>query len=602
VAVFRGFFQERILPEMTYEGDSVESLRERLTQLESEVKRKDEQITRLEKANRDLSQKVQESGTQATGEISEIQETVKRLLTRIAMIVQGSKCLFMTYDENTQELTADSNALGFDDIDLSKFRVRADAGYSGEVFRTNEPTILYDAETDDRAMTEGLVQYGIRNAVSVPLIIEKRDEETNKVLERKTIGVLHVFNKRFGGIFVDEDIQLLVRLARNAAAVINTAHFIEVVVRERDEAVDTIQSLTMGLIMVNKNERITQMNNSALRIFGLTKEDLLGGKTYTEVIKDENVRSIFQQALEEDSEVVKDISLPDPSTPDQIHTFQVQSATVRNEAGETIGTAAILNDITEIKNVDKLRSAFVSTVSHELRTPLTSIKGFVATLLGDPDEEFYDKGMRHEFYTIINDECDRLKRLIDDLLNVARLDAGKGIEMNFGEANLHKIVEKVVVIENGSTYKKSNHTISAEIAPNVPEHIKADGDKVEQIFHNLVGNALKYSPNGGEVKIGVSMMSDELIQVAISDQGMGIPADQLSKMFQRFHRVDNRDTRTVGGTGIGLHLTKGLVEGHHGRIWLDSEYGKGSTFYFTLPITQEEDSDDGSKLAKAVSG
>ena len=131
--------------------------------------------------------------------------------------------------------------------------------------------------------------------------------------------------------------------------------------------------------------------------------------------------------------------------------------------------------------------------------------------------------------------------------------------------------------------------------------IRADGDKVEQILNNLISNALKYSPGGGQVKVTAKMIDPELIQFAISDQGMGIPAEYLPKMFGRFVRVDNRDTRTVGGTGIGLFLTKALVEQHEGRIWLESEYGKGTTFYFTLPTTQDE-SGDTQELARAVAG
>ncbi|GAB4451898.1 MAG: hypothetical protein OHK0029_01900 [Armatimonadaceae bacterium] len=588
---------------MTYEGDGDESLRQRLEHLEAELKRKDEHIARLEKERKDLSQKVQESG-QTIGEISEIEETLKRLLTRIAMIVQGTKCLFMVQDEtNPNQLIAHSPAMGFDDVDLDQVRVSSKEGYSAEVFQSNEPAILYDAETEERAQKDGLAQFGIHNGVSVPLIYIKRDEETNRVLEQQTFGVLHVFNKRFGGIFVDEDIQLLARLARNAAAVIKSADYIGQLKKQRDEAVETIQSLSMGLVMVNRNERITQMNHSAMRIFGLNREQVTSAKKYDEIITNEEVQGLIRRAMnqEDDETGGVEITMPDPDNSELVHAFQVETATVRNDAGETIGTAAILNDITELKNVDKMRGAFVSTVSHELRTPLTSIKGFVATLLQDTNEEYYDKDMRHEFYTIINDECDRLKRLIDDLLNVARIEAGRGIEMNVGEVAIKRMVDKVVTIENGSTYKRETHTIASEIDPNVPAAIEGDGDKIEQIFHNLVSNALKYSPNGGEVKITMKMMSDDLIQASVSDQGMGIPAEQLPKMFEKFHRVDNSDVRKVGGTGIGLFLTKALVEAHGGRIWLDSEYGKGTTFYFTLPTVQEEDG-DGQNLSQKVAG
>jgi two-component system phosphate regulon sensor histidine kinase PhoR len=589
---------------MSYDGESVESLHERLRGLEAELEKRGQHISRLEKANRELSDKLRDANVsgQATVEVSEIEETLKRMLTRVAMIVQGSKCLFMVQDKkNPSELVADSPALGFDGVDLGRIRVKISEGVSGEVFRESRATILYDAETDDRAQQENFASYGVTNGICVPLIIEKRDDETNKVLERKTIGVLHVFNKRFGNIFIDEDIQLLERLAKNAASIINAAESVKEVVREKDEVVSTIQSLAMGLVMVNRNERITQMNHSAMRIFGLTKEELMSGKNYDGIIKDEKMRDILKRALTEETEVVEEITLAEPANPDQSHVFQVQTAVVRNDAGDMIGTAAIMNDITEIKNVDKMKTAFVSTVSHELRTPLTSIKGFVSTLLQDT-EGFYDNDTRLEFYGIIDTECDRLRRLIDDLLNVSRIESGKAMELNIRDVEVRKLVENVTTIQNGSTYKRPNHTIAWEIEPNVPELVQADDDKLAQIFHNVIGNALKYSPRGGEVKVTGKMMSDELIQFAISDQGMGIPAEHLPRMFERFHRVDNRDTREIGGTGIGLYLVKAFVEAHHGRIWLESEYGKGTTFFFSLPVTQPEDDGEGGNLGHAISG
>ena len=134
----------------------------------------------------------------------------------------------------------------------------------------------------------------------------------------------------------------------------------------------------------------------------------------------------------------------------------------------------------------------------------------------------------------------------------------------------------------------------------MPHLIQADEDKVEQIFNNLISNALKYSPKGGQITVSGKMMSPELIQFAVSDQGMGIPKEHLAKMFQRFMRVDNRDTREIGGTGIGLFLVKALVEMHGGQIWLDSVYGEGTTFYFTLPTTQPDDDTSGD-LASRVS-
>lgn len=590
---------------MSYADGSAESLRDRLQKLEAELQRRNDHVARLEKVNKELSARVQEAsvGGQSPGEISEIEETLKRVLTRHAMIVQGNKCVFMVHDRENEELFADTPAFGFEPEDLKKMRIKVSEGVSGEVFRETRPIIMYDSETDDRAQAECWKEMGVKNGLCVPLIVERRDEETNAVLDRRTIGVLWVLNKKFGNIFFDEDVSLLERMAKNTAAVINSAESFRQVLREKEEVVETIESLTMGLIMVNRNERISQMNQSAMRIFGISKDDLAGGKTFDAVIKDDGVRDLIRRALTEDAELSEEVTLADTHNPEQQHVFQVQSATVRNDSGDTLGTAAIFNDITEIKNVDKMKTAFVSTVSHELRTPLTSIKGFISTLVGDT-EGFYDDEMRREFYTIIDTECDRLRRLIDDLLNVSRIENGATLEMNVAPFNLRETLEKVVTIQNGSTYKRPTHALQLEINGDLPQEIEADQDKVEQIFHNVVGNALKYSPSGGPVTIaghivGVNKEGVPMIEFAVSDKGLGMSEAFLKKVGEKFARADNRDTRTIGGTGIGLFLVKAFVEGHGGKMWPTSEgEGKGSTFHFTMPVKQPEEG--GGSLSGAV--
>ncbi|MBC7804944.1 MAG: GAF domain-containing protein [Akkermansiaceae bacterium] len=589
---------------MSFGEMSIESLQEKIRTVEGELERRNQHISRLEKENKALSQRVQEASEtqqQSASEISEMEETLKRMVVRVAMITQASKCLFLIHDSESKELFADPPAHGFDEEQIKSFRIPIEGTVAGDCFRENKPQIIYDAESDDRASRENLASLGVKNGLCVPLIVERRDEETGKVLDRRTIGVLYVFNKRFGGVFVNEDVQLLARMAQGTASIINMAESYRQIVKERDEVIETIESLSMGLIMVSKTGRIAQMNNSALRVFGLKREEIGGGKTYEAVIQDEKAVDLIRRAIADEVDLGEEISLPDREAPEgSPRVFQLQSAQVRTEGGDSIGTAIILNDITQIKNVDKMKTAFVSTVSHELRTPLTSIKGFVATLVQDT-EGYYDADTRHEFYTIIDDQCDRLKRLIDDLLSISRIEAGNALELNVGDVNLRQIVETAMRIQESSTSKKENHTLSFEIAPEVPPQIQGDGDKVEQILANLVSNALKYSPGGGNVAVKAKMMASDMVEFAVSDQGMGIPPEHLSKMGERFHRVDNRDTRTIGGTGIGLFLVKHLVEIHGGKMWIDSEVGKGSVFHFSLPTTQPDEI-TGENLSQRVAG
>lgn len=583
--------------------DSVESLKARILALESELTQKSQAVSVLEKNVADLSQKVQTANenAQPTAELSELEDTLRRLMTRIAMIVQGGKCLFMIHNQDTHELYAGKPALGFEEHQLDEFRLNEAEGASGVCYTSGKSVILYDTSNDGRDDAKQFAQYGIRNGIAVPLMVEKRDEETNAVVDRKTIGVIWVFNKKFGGVFIDEDVQLLDRMSRNAAAVINTAATFRKVVEEKEQLHEMTDALTAGLVMIGKNGRVLQMNSSARRIFGLGAAEVIGSRTYDQLVSDDEVREVLKNALSQEADLQEEVDLTDAENASR--TFQIQSTIVRNENAEMVGTAAIFNDITELKNIDKMKTAFVSTVSHELRTPMTSIKGFISTLLLDEDGTMFPHTDRLEFYGIIDKECDRLRRLIDDLLNVSRIEANAAMQLLFDQMDLRETVKKAVTIDNGSTYKKDNHTLRFEIEDSVPDFIEADADKFEQILHNVVGNALKYSPDGGAVKVHVGMQDPETLLFAVSDEGLGMTPEFLKKFGEKFARADNRDTRSINGTGIGIFLVKNFIEGHGGRMWPHSDgLGKGTTIFFTLPIKQAEDNGGGASLSSRVAG
>ncbi len=553
-------------------------LQARIDELEKTLSERTVAVGALEQANKRLEERIKESEAQAAGPASlgELEEMIKRLMVRTSMLLQGEKCVFMLYDEDDGDLVAAKPALNFNDAEVKAFRVPATQGVSGEVFREQKPIILYDAVGDPRTISENVALLKITNGVCVPLIVEKRDEDTNKVLERKVIGVLWVFNKRFGNVFIQEDVNLLGRMAHNLASVVASAKMYREIIEEKEELEHVIESVYAGIVMVHQNGRVLQMNSSARTMLGVDQGDRLTGD-YVTIMKDEAVQGVIKKTLEEATELQEEISLPSRENPDEEVIYQVQTAMVRGEDQNVIGAVAIFNDITEIRSIERMKTAFVSTVSHELRTPLTSIKGFISTLLQDV-EGFYDKETVHEFYTIIDQECDRLTRLISDLLNVSRIEAGRALDLNPVPVDIPAVVDKVVATQKSYT---SKHEFAVELDPEVPT-IVADMDKVDQILTNLVSNSIKYAPNGGTITISAKP-TDGIVRMAVSDQGMGIPKEHLDKVFDRFHRIDNRDTRKVGGTGIGLYLVKHLVEAHGGKIWVESEVGKGSSFIFELP-------------------
>lgn len=568
------------------------SLQIRIEELEKLLSEKDIAVSALEQANKRLEERIKESESQGPGatSLSELEEMIKRLMVRTSMLLQGEKCIFMLYDEDDGELVAAKPALGFNDAEVKAFRVPVTKGISGEVFRDQKPVILYDAVNDPRTIRENVALLKITNGVCVPLIVEKRDEDTNKVLERRVIGVLWVFNQRLGNVFVQEDVNLLSRYAHNLASVVASAKMYREIIEEKEELEHVIESVYAGIVMVHQNGRVMQMNSSARAMFGVDQNERLTGD-YVTLIKNDAVQQIIAKSLEEADELQEEITLMPPGEEDNVRIYQVQTALVRGEDQSVMGIVAIFNDITEIRSIERMKTAFVSTVSHELRTPLTSIKGFICTLLQDVDG-FYDAETVHEFYVIIDQECDRLTRLISDLLNVSRIEAGRALDLNPGPVNLPDVVSKVVAAQKSYTNK---HEFSVQLEDDLPT-IVADNDKVDQILTNLTNNAVKYSPKGGTITVS-GKQSNGVIQMAVTDQGMGIPKEHIEKLFDRFHRIDNRDTRKVGGTGIGLYLVKHLVEAHGGRIWVESEEGKGSSFIFELPKCPPQFEDEQAELA-----
>lgn len=230
-------------------------------------------------------------------------------------------------------------------------------------------------------------------------------------------------------------------------------------------------------------------------------------------------------------------------------------------------------DNTERKEIERLKDEFISTVNHELRTPLTSLRGFSELLL---KREYTVEKQRH-YLKIIYDESKRLNNLIDDFLDIQRLESGKQNYL-FEPLNILLLIrESIALFAHNTDQHKLNLNAPLFVAP-----VKGDSDRIRQVLSNLISNAIKYSPNGGEVNISVTEQDTE-VTITVADRGMGIPPEAQEKLFTKFYRVDNASTRKIGGTGLGLAIVKEIVEAHGGYIGLESVVGEGSKFYFTLP-------------------
>jgi len=503
-----------------------------------------------------------------------LERTLSHLLQKVSMILRAEKCCVMVYNSEENVLEAQSPAVGLTEDQIRLFRVRASDGISGHVFRTREPEVFDDAATDPRTHKESVAVLGVNTGATVPLIHERRENDV--VVEDKCIGVLHVFNKRRGRTFTKEDIRILRLMSKSAAAVIAEAKlFIEL--RETAETLQrTYESLPAGIILVSPEGTIRLMNRAARQLMLRESVDPIG-RTYQDALRSDRLVGIIGNTMVDQKELEDEISLPEAD-----RLYRAQTAIVWDN-GSFSGVVAIFSDVTELRNLEQMKAAFVTTVSHELRTPLTSIQGFVRTLLADA-EDTYPAQARHEFLTIVDKECRKLHRLVEDLQKVARIDEGHGLELRITRVHPGELLERLV---NAHQSYSTEHAIRLVMSPEFREApLLSDEDKIDQIVSNFISNALKYSPAGTEVTVD-GAAEGAGVWIRVTDRGRGIPHDEIARVFDRFYRGSDEPDK-LGGTGLGLYIVKHLVERLGGRIDVDSSIGRGSTFAVYLPLTVGE--------------
>jgi two-component system phosphate regulon sensor histidine kinase PhoR len=257
--------------------------------------------------------------------------------------------------------------------------------------------------------------------------------------------------------------------------------------------------------------------------------------------------------------------------------LQVNAAVISNSAGEREGTILVFHDLTRLRQLERTREDFVANVSHELRTPLSLIKGYVETLLEGARN---NPEVSEHFLQIIARNAERLDLLIQDLLTISALESGR-VQLNLQAVHLHTVADKV--LNDLKSRASSRNVVLKNQLPDFT--ITADEGRLEQVLANLVDNAIKYGRQQGSVTIGGENRGSNKIEVFVQDDGPGIPAESLDRVFERFYRVDKARSREQGGTGLGLSIVKHIVQTHGGEVWAKSEAGKGATFFFTLPTS-----------------
>lgn len=327
-----------------------------------------------------------------------------------------------------------------------------------------------------------------------------------------------------------------------------------------------LKSMDSGVIAVDINHKVIMINPYAKKIFGINRDII--GENLMNNIRDFELDDIFD-STKEDSREMK-ILWP------KERVLRIRTADIIND-GEKIGTVAVVQDITDIRKLENMRSQFVANVSHELKTPLTSIKGFAETL------KYVDDPINKEkFLNIIDDEANRLTRLINDILTLSHIE--NNTEMKKEKFNVNHIAKDVYNLMKNTAEKKN---IQIVIVEEKDFTLNGDSDRFKQMLINLVDNAIKYSDNNGKIIIKTSC-NDEEFFISVEDNGVGIPREHLERLFERFYRVDKARSRVQGGTGLGLAIVKHIVAAFNGNIQIESEIGKGTKFTVKIPIENQE--------------
>jgi PAS domain S-box-containing protein len=341
----------------------------------------------------------------------------------------------------------------------------------------------------------------------------------------------------------------------------------------RDRIDGIVKSVADGLVVTDIYNRVVLMNRTAEDLLGVRLSEVID-EPIDFAIQDETIRDGIISTMEKKvSGYAFDFELPanDPKHP---RIMRARTSVITDKQGRQTGIVTIIHDVTHEREVDRMKTEFISTAAHELRTPLTSIQGFSEIMLTRDD---ISEPEQKRFLTYINKQAVSLTNIVGDLLDIARIESERGFSLNKVFCNISEIISQVVPYFQEHTHK---HRFEV-VLPENPVELYVDKQKMEQVLKNLISNAVKYSPDGGLICVASKALAG-YYEISVADQGIGMAPEQVDKIFEKFYRADASNT-AIEGTGLGMTIVKYIVEGHGGNIWVESEAGKGTTVRFTIP-------------------
>lgn len=465
------------------------------------------------------------------------------------------------------------------------FNIRAYTGIKPEmVSAVNDSlqdimTTVSDTGLDYHFLNEKLAEMAasidadLQQAVAMPLVFDK-----------KPLGLLVIF-RSYQAVVTQNDMDMLYSFADQAAIAVHNAQMYERINHERQRLSAILQHSGDGVMILDANLDILQVNHAFEFMTGWSSEDAVGLNQDEVIIWQQVEHNELHDAIAkgwpkftENNQAADSVYVEGEMQrrDGMLLSIGISYAPLFNAEGKLANIIANIRDITHFRRAQEMQNVFISTVSHELRTPVALIKGYASTL-ARPDAQ-WDMATVKESLAVIEEEADRLSELIDDLLTASKIQAQRHVDLVLSDVALDQLAE--ASLERFHT-QTANHEFALSFSENFPA-IPGDIRLLRQVIDNLITNAIKYSPNGGTITIG-GRYNEQSVTMFVRDTGTGIAEADLPYVFDRFFRAENNLTRKTKGTGLGLYLVKAIIEAHGGTIHAKSHPGKGSNFYFTLP-------------------
>lgn len=513
--------------------------------------------------------------SQSVASLFNFEETLFSIVGLITKQLNGDAGLIVLFDHKDKLLKAVPPAFNLSLGVVRDFRTRTDEGATGQAFCKG---VALNEEKIDLETQETLVRAGIKNIKSM-LVAPLR-------VKSQTLGVIHVFSEKEDN-FPENDLKLFTILTSSAAIVVNSSFIYRQISEERQKDEALLSSIGEGVLAVNDNRDIILLNLAGEKITGYLEEEAVGKSVENVFELTDSDKKVYTHENSPIGQVLTDgkpVILKRAYLKKHDGTLfpgELSIAATRDADGKVIGAIIAFKDISRELEVEELKQDLISIATHELRAPITGIKGYLDMILeGDTGGINNDTKETIQEVVTINQ---RLADLVDDLLNMSRIEQGR-LEVKPTPQNLSAIISKVIK-EFATQATEKNIEINFE-AKKTPD-VLADTDRTKQVLANLLSNAIKYtSGENKSIDISLEEKGTEII-CHVKDHGIGMKQEDMNKIFQKFSRIKNEKTRHVLGTGLGLWITKKIVEMQHGKIWVASEEGKGSTFSFSLPVAKD---------------